>query len=418
MARLLWTQRQDFGPAPRFGHAMVFDAARGNVVMMGGRSSNGTPLGDTWTWDGDGWTQVADMGPSPRSNFGIAYDSSRERVVIFGGASDKTIFGDTWEWDGDAWTQTSDSGPSARSGAAMTFASADSNVLLVGGLSSAGDLLGDTWTWDGTEWSQAESTGLSPRRDHVMAYDSVRQRATVFGGRDVNGSRTDTWEWDGSLWTQRADFGPPASFGGSMVFTGSRCPLYGGVSGITTADNPPEVFQTTWEWDGRYWTERQDFGPGPRVSHAMACDLARRRVVLFGGTTTPLDAADTALSATSSTWEHIVAAELTPTPGPIPLASVAVSPNTISSAAGDTVRVTVTLTAPAPSAGNLVILSYVSDAGALANLRFYGGFVVRDTASGEVMMQPIPPNSLPPQRIAIQALSGGVTRTTYLEIAA
>jgi hypothetical protein len=35
---------------------MAYDAARGEVVMFGGRNFSG-PYGETWTWDGTDWTQ-------------------------------------------------------------------------------------------------------------------------------------------------------------------------------------------------------------------------------------------------------------------------------------------------------------------------------------------------------------------------
>ena len=43
-----WTPRQDFGPAPRFGHAMCYDSKRASLVVFGGASGSGGILGDTW----------------------------------------------------------------------------------------------------------------------------------------------------------------------------------------------------------------------------------------------------------------------------------------------------------------------------------------------------------------------------------
>ena len=42
-------------PSARGGSAMAYDAARGRVVLFGGADVDGTPLGDTWTWDGTTW---------------------------------------------------------------------------------------------------------------------------------------------------------------------------------------------------------------------------------------------------------------------------------------------------------------------------------------------------------------------------
>jgi hypothetical protein len=43
------------------------------------------------------------------------------------------------------------------------------------------------------------------------------------------------------------------------------------------------LFNDTWEWDGTNWAQVQDIGPPPRLQHAMAYEAARQRVLLFGG---------------------------------------------------------------------------------------------------------------------------------------
>lgn len=49
-------------------------------------------------------------------------------------------------------------------------------------------------------------------------------------------------------------------------------------------EDPPLVFSDTWKGDGRDWTQRSPTnGPSGRSGHAMAYDVARRRMVLFGG---------------------------------------------------------------------------------------------------------------------------------------
>src|SRR5205814_2490265 len=100
MATVLWTQKQDIGPRPRAGHAMIYDAARQRVVLFGGDSLGAPLFGDTWEWDGENWTQVQDMGPSARVFHAMAHDSSRGRSVLFGGQTAVGLIGDTWEWDG------------------------------------------------------------------------------------------------------------------------------------------------------------------------------------------------------------------------------------------------------------------------------------------------------------------------------
>jgi hypothetical protein len=39
-----------------------------------------------------------------------------------------------------------------------------------------------------------------------------------------------------------------------------------------------------WEWDGKFWTQRQDMGLPQRAYSAIVYDHHRERTVLFGGT--------------------------------------------------------------------------------------------------------------------------------------
>jgi hypothetical protein len=72
---------------------MVFDVARGRVLLFGGYPS----LSDTWEWDGANWTRVLTAAaPSGRYAHAFAYDTARERAVLFGGYSGTQV-ADTWE---------------------------------------------------------------------------------------------------------------------------------------------------------------------------------------------------------------------------------------------------------------------------------------------------------------------------------
>ena len=282
MNRLLWTQKQGFGPAPRSGHALAYNSQHSCVVLFGGLAlvpgGNGQEKasGDTWAWDGLNWTQVADIGPPPRQNFAMAFDRNRNRLVLFGGVDgNAALLGDTWEWDGQNWTQVADIGPAPRQSLAMAFDSSKNVVTFYGG-QSAQATQNDTWVWDGQSWTQQDDAGPS-RAQHAVAYDDNRQRLVLFGGNDSLALQYgDTWEWDGAAWKQRSDFGPPPCVNAQMVFTGSVCILFGGLGANG-------LLNETWSWDGTYWTARQDMGPATRQSHGLAFDSARRQVVLFGG---------------------------------------------------------------------------------------------------------------------------------------
>src|SRR5690348_2128969 len=136
MTQLFWTQKQDVGPTPRWGSAMVYDATKERVLLFGGCHGS-TNMGDTWEWDGENWTQVEDIGPAARWGHGMAYDEKRQRVVLFGGAIQQAnsaqSLNDTWEWDGESWTQVADTGPSARHGIVLVHDAKRESTVLFGG---------------------------------------------------------------------------------------------------------------------------------------------------------------------------------------------------------------------------------------------------------------------------------------------
>jgi hypothetical protein len=82
------------------------------------------------------------------------------------------------------------------------------------------------------------------------------------------------------LWTQKEDIGPSPRWGAAMAYevARQRVVLYGG-----TYTNVGTGFNDTWEWDGSAWTQVADMGPSGRWLSGMACDDSRQRLVLFGG---------------------------------------------------------------------------------------------------------------------------------------
>lgn len=288
MPRLFWTQKQDIGPGARSGHAMAYDEARKQTLLFGGSLANGSLASDTWAWDGEIWTQLEDTGPSGRAGHAMAFDGLRKQVVLFGGAAASppaSAAGETWVWDGESWTQVADTGPGSRSGTTMAYDAARKRVVLFGGTTDAGPWGADTWEWDGAEWTKMNDGGVSGRSAHALAYDADRKRVVLFGGLEpalagpmgIN-YLGDTWEWNGETWAKVADTGPMPRFDSAMAYDVSRkrVVLFGGHR------HTPQLGDT-WEWDGSHWTQRQNMGPSPRMRHAMVCDTDRARVVLFGG---------------------------------------------------------------------------------------------------------------------------------------
>ncbi|MEW6251503.1 MAG: hypothetical protein AB1716_12705 [Planctomycetota bacterium] len=103
---------------------------------------------------------------------------------------------------------------------------------------------------------------------------------TVLFGGDASyyGAQQDTWEWDGNRWMQRSDIGPLPRYGHAMAYDvgRNRIVLYGGASQYTT-------FGDTWEWDGRDWRQTASGLPSPRWGHGVSYHEAAAMLLLFGG---------------------------------------------------------------------------------------------------------------------------------------
>lgn len=210
-----WTRVESTGPSARNGPAMVYDAARRQVVLFGGDTRATGALGDTWLYDGTAWRQVEGAGPPPRSTHHMVYDTRRERVVLFGGAAGTSMLGDTWEWDGDRWTRAATDGPSARTLYGLAYDSKRGRVVMFGGTSVlAPDAPShrETWEWDGTRWSLADTAGPSAR-DHVaMGYDAARGAVIMHGGGLGDVDPGETWAYDGRGWQRLTADGPRRRF--------------------------------------------------------------------------------------------------------------------------------------------------------------------------------------------------------------
>jgi hypothetical protein len=87
-------------------------------------------------------------------------------------------------------------------------------------------------------------------------------------------------------WRQRDHSGPPGRNRHAMAYDvqRKRVVLFGGYqdkTGLRLGD--------TWEWDGHAWSQRASDGPSPRTHTSLAYDAARNQIVLFGGVGTPGD---------------------------------------------------------------------------------------------------------------------------------
>lgn len=270
-------------PPPRNDHFLVYDAARGQVVLFGGAEHPDS--NDTWVWNGTDWTQKSPQtSPSARDSYGIAFDSAHNQVVMFGGANGNgPSLNDTWTWDGANWTmQSPQTSPPARTRHAMAYDAMHGQVVMFGGLDATNlNNLNDTWVWDGSNWTRkSPQNSPTPRKGHRMVYDSARGQIVLFGGRAPGANLADTWVWDGSNWTEKLPQTlPPARsfFGLAEDSARAEVVMFAGNGASGNLDD-------TWIWNGNEWIQRfPQTSPSARNDDSMAYDSMHDQVVMFGG---------------------------------------------------------------------------------------------------------------------------------------
>jgi hypothetical protein len=272
------------GPAARGGHAMAYDEGRGVTLLFGGSGRQGH-LNDLWEWDGRQWRFVTATGPTPRNAVVFVYDSRRKRAVLVGGRTAQGLKVDTWEWDTNTWRERQVEGPGIRLHHHGAYDSRRGRLVMYGGLRPVNktiEPLSDTWEWDGEQWTQRNGRGIVAF-PNAMTYDVHRAAvvmSAVEGTMPPDAVRPSAlWAWDGTRWTQTG-----GRFGAPEIAPGQ--PITSDALGVLLLDGG--IMQgrqaLTWQWNGASWTRSLGAPPVPqRVSHAMAYDARRKRVVMFGG---------------------------------------------------------------------------------------------------------------------------------------
>jgi hypothetical protein len=281
-----WTRQAPAAhPSARWGQAVAYDAAAGNVVLFGGVNGP-AKYSDTWTWNGSTWARQAPAVHPPITVYAAtAYDAATGTVVMFGGAAGKFEANTkaTWTWNGSTWAkQHPAASPSARVSAAMVYDPATGNVVLFGG--GGNSTFNDTWTWNGSTWTKRHpATSPSVRTSAQMVYDPATGNVVLFGGQAGGTSLGDTWTWNGTTWTQQNPAAsPPTTYGGAMDYDAAtgNVVLFGGAGGPdgTTSNDG------TWTWDGTTWTQQNPATSPPFLLYpTLTYDPATSQNVLFGG---------------------------------------------------------------------------------------------------------------------------------------
>jgi hypothetical protein len=134
-------------------------------------------------------------------------------------------------------------------------------------------------------WTQRALYAFVPPRRFAstLTWDAAHQQLVLFGGIDGTSFYGDTWTASATsdVWsiTCYPPCTPPSARAGHAAaydVARGKVVLYGGGGSSYDSD--------TWEWDGTTWTQRcSGCAPGTRAYAAMAWDPVRGHVILFGG---------------------------------------------------------------------------------------------------------------------------------------
>jgi hypothetical protein len=273
-------------PAPRISAAVAYDARRGVLVVFSGVTAGGAVLDDTWTWDGKRWARQrpAVSPPGLRKGAQMTFDAARGTLVLTGDP------GATWTWDGRTWARHATTTlPAPTAGAATTSIAYDPASGAVVGYVWTPDGGGQTWAWEGTTWRRLQPRTTPDVAQGAMAFDG--RRLLLFGTPNgpVQGQiLTETWAWDGAGWTRLSPAVrlPAAAVSAAYDEARHRVVAFVDVPGGATAAS---ASSETWEWDGTSWRRDHPLHQPPaRLGPAVQYDSRARRVVLYGGQTTPV----------------------------------------------------------------------------------------------------------------------------------
>lgn len=282
------------------GHALVWDAVRGKIVMVGG--NDGAPCGlaagacarhgqrsAAHEYDGVAWLAFSDEHPQSSFDASMAYDASAEATIHVGD--------EIHRWTG-AWTLVSATPTTLAVGGRTTATYGTSGVMSFGGLNgdaaaaSVPKLLVDGAVQNLCTSIFTPCTSPAWRKQHVV--QQSKNGVLVMGGLDASEAYLDSiyvrTGGRGSGYDTFCTSCDPAATPVHLVGAASAYDrhrevtvLFGGSN--FDADQGGMSTRLLWEFDGAAFTNKTQPSTGPedRMSAGLAYDPLRRRTMLFGG---------------------------------------------------------------------------------------------------------------------------------------
>lgn len=283
------------------GNPMVYDAADGYVISVGGPSNSSSPvwLNTTWRYQNGTWTNITDsVGPAPFSapefdTFPMTYDEHDGYVlaVEVGSSVSWDFVHGKWAHLNVSCTPIGSCELPIRELGPMAYDSSDGYVVLTGPNGNNGC----TYTYSNNVWNNLPGrsannstelcppgvwagTGLWPYTQS-MADDPADKGVILF-------DTGQTWLFSAGLWTNlTGKVGPSPSERVDPLLTYDPAAggvlLYGGLNPVTG-----QAYGDTWLFRNDTWSNlTSGLSPGPAVASSLAFDSAENAAILLGGPT-------------------------------------------------------------------------------------------------------------------------------------
>jgi len=317
---------------------MAYDSKRQVAVLIDGyafdQGGERAPYSEHWEWDGARWS-FHGGGLGGRYGHGLVYDAGRDQLVAFGGAySAYQIYGDTWVRGEDAmWVERKlETAPSPRVGHAMVYAPSRGVTYVLGGWTegqkekkrsrkAASRFSREFWQWDGNAWTKLKNPPkrLVGRSGHAMAWDPRSEQLLVYGGRGQEGLLSDLWTWDGKTWTRvlkDLDYDDARELTGKrpwrmenawLAFQPTEQRLLLGPGSQGQGESP-----WAWELDGKRTRRLDSPYPNPFDRCEQSAVPFKGRLLLFGGSRFRLRGNERTYTVLDELWTLGAAAEADP----------------------------------------------------------------------------------------------------------
>jgi hypothetical protein len=231
-------------PEGRFGASAAYDPQTKTVVMFGGRLEDGTPVHDTWAWDGTTWNDLDSGagGPPPGEGSDMAWDVATMQMVLITSSGVISDPADTWIWAGTHWSHPSGAVlPPGADYSPMSFDPVSKSLLAVGccvGPPPSTGAASTTWRWTGTTWTLVPTPAVAPINGSSMQLDPAMHHLVLCACGESTLPQPEFWVWNGTAWTPLSTAPLPA-VSGTEITDGGQLLVFGPPESASQLQAPP-----------------------------------------------------------------------------------------------------------------------------------------------------------------------------------